>query len=115
MREASLAVTTEGDDTMFHIDAAGVEAGAVERAGGTTRRTWRFHNDAAEKIEPDAIYQTDETAHVAVTSLHDYTAVAKLYAGVFAVQTEVTPEIAALATHDNGQGQGQTRHGSFAL
>jgi hypothetical protein len=97
VREATLALTTVGDDAKFHITATGLDGGAAEKAGTSTRRVWHFHNDKPDKAELSADLENEDIPHLFVTTLPDYGAVAKLYGGLFAGKTAVTPEIQALA------------------
>jgi hypothetical protein len=112
VHEASLAFTTEGNDSAFRISAAGVTADAPQTLGGKTRRVWHFQNEKAAKFEPDAVTEADDAPHVDITTLGDYAAVAKLYAGVFRDKAEVTSDISVLAnrvTAGIGDRRGQAK------
>jgi len=97
VHQATFAFTTQGNDAAFHVSTAGLDADPPQTLGGKTRRVWHFHNDTAVKLAPDTVTEADAAPHVDITTLPDYSAVAKLYADLFRDKILVTPEISALA------------------
>jgi transglutaminase-like putative cysteine protease len=97
VKQGRIAFTSQSDDSAFRISVKGYEADAPQTLGGKTRRVWRFRNEIAVKSEPDSIVEADDAPHVRITTLRDYGAVAKIYAGIFRAKAAVTPEISALA------------------
>jgi len=97
VREATLALTTRGDDSKFHITASGVNGEQPLSAGGKTRHVWHYHNDTVQTPEPGATDDIQDQPRVEVTTLSDYKSVAGYFAGLFADKAEVTPDISSLA------------------
>ena len=98
VKEATFAFTTQAKDSSFHITSQGVEADQPLSGGGKTRHVWHYHNDNPALAEPEAVNEITNRAHVAITTLPDYSGVANIYAGVFKDRAEVTPEISSLAS-----------------
>lgn len=84
-------------DYPLKIEATGVDATDTITASGKHHWTWRFHNDPALKPDPDAVAESDDGPHVAVSSFADYAALAHLYTGLIGTRAAVTPAIQALA------------------
>jgi transglutaminase-like putative cysteine protease len=97
VKEATLAFTTQGTDSSFHITSQGVSADPAVSAGGKTRHVWHYQNDNPAQPEPEAVNEIAGRPHVAITTLPDYSGVADIYAGVFKDRAEVTPDISSLA------------------
>ncbi|HEV2561948.1 MAG TPA: DUF3857 and transglutaminase domain-containing protein [Rhizomicrobium sp.] len=95
-RDTQVSITAP-TNYLLSIDASGVEGGQPTITGGKTRWTWSFHNDKAEPAEPDALPDSDDGAHVFVSSFSDYGAVARAATGWFQDKAAVTPEIQSLA------------------
>lgn len=94
--EARFAFTTQGDDTAYRIKTNLLGDKPVT-IGGKTRRVWRYRNSVPVKPEPDAISEFADMPRIEITTLADYSQVAKIYADLFRDRAQVTPEIAALA------------------
>jgi transglutaminase-like putative cysteine protease len=97
VRDARFVFTSRGDDGRYHIVTSQVEAEAPVTLGGKTRHVWRFHNDTPIKPEPGAVEEYADRPRVEITSLSDYSDVARIYADIFHDRAEVTPEISELA------------------
>jgi len=97
VHDSRFAFTTRGDDSRYRIVSSRVEADAPVTLGGKTRHVWHFHNDTPVKPEPGAVEEYSDLPRVEITSLSDYSEVARIYADIFRDRAEVTPEISALA------------------
>ncbi len=88
---------TAPDGFPLQIDAAELDGGKRESAGGETYWVWQFHNDTAQRGEDSAVAEADEGPHLALGSFADFGAVAAVYRGIMDDKAAVTPEIQTLA------------------
>lgn len=97
VREATLAFTSRGDDSLFHVYAPGLDAGGTETLGGKTRHVWHYHNDNPLKPEANTVSEIDGAPHLEITTLADYAGMAALYAKIFQDKAKPSDAITKLA------------------
>jgi transglutaminase-like putative cysteine protease len=95
-RDARFSVSVPANYPL-RMDETGMQGGEPVTAGGKTRRTWTYRDDAATAPEPGAVMNVNASPHVFVSSFNDYEAVARAASNWFAGKADVTPEIQALA------------------
>jgi len=98
VKEASIAFTSQGKDSAFHIHTNDVESDPPVSAGGKTRHVWHYHNDGALILEPEAVTEIADLPHVAITTQESWSDVGHLYADLFKDRAKTTPEITKLAS-----------------